>query len=60
MISLKLQFREMQDKLITVALGRTGGHRVMAAKLLGISERGLYRKIAERIARDEECRPQTN
>ena len=37
--------REMERTQIEAALESTGGHRAHAAKLLGISERNLYRKI---------------
>jgi len=41
------------DKLITIALARTNGDRKRAAQLLGVSERSLWRKIRERILRNE-------
>jgi len=40
--------KEVENKLITIALASTDGHRVKAAKLLGMSIRSLYRKIWER------------
>ncbi len=43
-----LNIKEMIDKLITVALSRTFGNRKAAAKLLGICEREIYRKIVSR------------
>lgn len=37
--------RELERLEITAALESTGGHRAHAARLLGISERNLYRKL---------------
>lgn len=39
--------KELERKAIAHALRMHGGHRVRAAKVLGISERNLYRKIRE-------------
>ena len=39
--------QELERAHIERVLGATGGHRGRAAKLLGISERSLYRKIEE-------------
>jgi DNA-binding NtrC family response regulator len=38
---------EMEREHIERALRETGGHRGNAARLLGISERSLYRKLGE-------------
>jgi len=38
---------EMEKKAIANALAMTGGNREQAAKILGIGERTLYRKIKE-------------
>ena len=37
--------REVERDAIAAALGATGGHRKKAARLLGMPERTLYRKI---------------
>jgi two-component system, NtrC family, response regulator HydG len=39
--------REMERQHIERALQAAGGHRVQAARMLGISERNLYRKLRE-------------
>ena len=46
--SRKLQtLEEMERAQISLALESTGGHRGAAAKILGISERSLYRKLRD-------------
>jgi two-component system response regulator HydG len=42
-----LSLDEMEKKAIIDALAKTGNNRQAAAKLLGIGERTLYRKIRE-------------
>jgi len=42
-----LTLQELERRHIHEALRRTGGNRAEAARLLGISDRTLYRKIAE-------------
>lgn len=42
-----MTLEEMEAQMITFALKRNNGHRALAAKELGISERTLYRKISE-------------
>jgi len=49
-----LNIATVENKLITVALARTSGHRGDAAELLGISLRSLKRKITKRRAKDKE------
>jgi DNA-binding NtrC family response regulator len=41
------RLEEMERKLIITALKRFDGNRRLAAKVLGISERTLYRKIVD-------------
>jgi DNA-binding NtrC family response regulator len=60
MIPLQIQSADTQDKLITIALGRTSGNRRMAAVLLGISLSNLNRRLRARKAKDAKCRLQTN
>lgn len=43
-----LNLKEIEDKVITIAMGRANGHRANAAKMLGISNRSLQRKLRER------------
>ena len=45
--------KEIENKLITVALARSAGHRGDAAELLGISMRSLKRKITLRRKTNE-------
>ncbi len=45
--SLKKAYRELEKKLITRALNRTGGNRSQAAGLLEISYPSLLQKIKE-------------
>lgn len=40
--------KEIQDKLVTVALSECNGNRKLAAKMLNMPERSLYRIIQER------------
>jgi DNA-binding NtrC family response regulator len=42
-----LTLQEMERRHVELALRRTEGHRGSAARLLGISERNLYRKLRE-------------
>jgi DNA-binding NtrC family response regulator len=42
-----LSIQENEKQLITRALKQTNGNRTMAAKVLGMSRRTLYRKLAE-------------
>jgi transcriptional regulator with PAS, ATPase and Fis domain len=42
-----LSLDEMEKQAIIDALAKTGNNRQAAAKLLGIGERTLYRKIRE-------------
>jgi len=49
-----LNIKAMEEKLITVALAKSAGHRGNAAELLGISPRSLERKISARRAKDEQ------
>ncbi len=42
-----LNLAKMEERLIQLALARTGDHRTEAAKLLGISRRTLQRKLKE-------------
>ncbi len=42
-----MTLEEMEVQMITSALKRNNGHRALAAKELGISERTLYRKISD-------------
>lgn len=44
---LDFRLEEMERKLIIAALKRFDGNRRLAAKVLGISERTLYRKIVD-------------
>ena len=43
---------QVEDRMITEALRKTGGNRRRAAELLGISERTLYRKLKRQRTRD--------
>ena len=45
--------QEAEDKLLTIILASTNGHRRKAANALGISLRTIYRRIDERVRRDE-------
>lgn len=47
-----LNINDNENKLITIALARTGGNRTEAAKLLGISVRNLQYKIRKRTEKD--------
>ena len=47
-----LHIADVENKLITVALARSAGHRGDAAERLGISLRSLKRKIMLRRAKD--------
>jgi len=42
----------VQDKLITIALAQVNGHRIKAAKLLGMPVRTLQRRIKKRKEKD--------
>ena len=53
--------REMERRQIQRALTATDGHRAQAARLLGISERNLYRKIrAHGLDAGQDVRPATD
>ncbi|MHC4617235.1 MAG: helix-turn-helix domain-containing protein [Planctomycetota bacterium] len=41
--------KEIENKMITIALARTGGNRTHAAALLGMPMRTLQRKIIARL-----------
>ena len=45
--------KEMENKLITIALAKVDGNRRKAAELLGIPVRKLQRRIAERVKNDK-------
>jgi len=42
-----LNLAKMEERLIRLALDRTGGNRTEAAKRLGISRRTMHRKLKE-------------
>ena len=46
-LSVKKTFRVIEEELIRRALGKTGGNRTNAAKILEISHRALLYKIKE-------------
>lgn len=46
-----MNLADQKDKLITITLAKTNGSRVRAAKLLGISTRGLFHMLERRKAR---------
>jgi two-component system response regulator AtoC len=46
-LSIKRRSRELEDRLIRLALGRTGGNRTHAARILELSPRALQYKIKE-------------
>jgi two-component system response regulator AtoC len=46
-LSIKQQTRDLEERLIRLALQRTGGNRTRAARLLEISPRGLQYKLKE-------------
>lgn len=48
-----LRIAAVEEKLITVALGRSAGHRGDAAERLGISVRSLKLRIKQRRSNDE-------
>ena len=45
-INLRETIQELEKSLITKALNQAGGNRTLAAKLLGISRRALFRKMS--------------
>jgi PAS domain S-box-containing protein len=45
-INLREALQELEKSLITKALNQTGGNRTLAAKMLGISRRALFRKMS--------------
>ncbi len=51
--NLKKDFKETEDKLITIAMSKAKGIKAHAAKLLGMDERTLHRRISERKDRNE-------
>jgi len=44
--------QQVEDRLITIALAKTKGNRAAAARMIGLSERTMSRKVKERIAKD--------
>jgi DNA-binding NtrC family response regulator len=44
-MDLRAATRQLEQRLISEALHRTGGNRTKAASLLGISRRALFRKL---------------
>ena len=48
--------RALDQKSISEALARSGGHVARTAALLGLSERTLYRKLAKYGLRPEDYR----
>ncbi len=51
-----LNLKEIEDKVITIAMARAGGHRANAAKMLGIHDRTLQHKLKARLDRDKDDR----
>ena len=51
--SNSLNLKVIEDQVITIAMARADGHRGTAAKLLGISDRTLQRKLRIRSKKDE-------
>ncbi|MBS1960110.1 MAG: sigma-54-dependent Fis family transcriptional regulator [Bdellovibrionales bacterium] len=47
-ISLGMSLKEIEDLMIQKALAATGGDRGGAAKLLGVNERTIYRRISKK------------
>jgi DNA-binding NtrC family response regulator len=45
--TLEATRRDAEREAIITALAKSGNNRVMAARLLGISRRGLYHKLGE-------------
>ncbi len=45
--TLEASRRDAEREAIITALAKSGNNRVMAARLLGISRRGLYHKLGE-------------
>lgn len=52
-ISLGMSLKEIEDLMIQKALQATGGDRSEAAKLLGVNERTIYRRISKKDASTE-------
>lgn len=52
-ISLGMSLKEIEDLMIQKALEATGGDRSEAAKLLGVNERTIYRRISKKDAPTE-------
>jgi transcriptional regulator with PAS, ATPase and Fis domain len=44
---VNLNLNDMEVRLITLALERSGGHQIDAAKLLGISSRTMIRRVCQ-------------
>jgi DNA-binding NtrC family response regulator len=47
-ISLGMSLKEIEDLMIQKALEATGGDRAEAAKMLGVNERTIYRRISKK------------
>jgi DNA-binding NtrC family response regulator len=45
--TLEATRRDAEREAIVIALAKSGNNRVMAARVLGISRRGLYHKLGE-------------
>jgi two-component system response regulator HydG len=53
-IPIGMKMQDVQRRMITETLKHTGGNRELAAKLLGIASRTIYRKIGPRPTDDPE------
>jgi len=54
-LKVGMTIRELERELIGATLEAVGGNRKEAAKMLGIGERTLYRKITEYELREEKA-----